>query len=228
MPSSRNQNLPASAQGLNQNFGVLQSSFSKEEILVIMVTILDDGLTIWPVNKECKNSCPLKSNRNKTQLKWNRWRHCLFLYKPIGPEESQLFCAELWPAWTAASPVQKARGRVRLAPCKWGSPLPGHPGTSVQPAVCHVNIPRAPHPFARRSLSQRSFSSDYVPAVPFGASSFNLLCSSGLLFRKRRRTHLHPHIAHACLHEHSRAVTVPWLQREAHVVLLPPYMTGKD
>lgn len=61
VPGSRTQNLPVLAQGLNQNFGVLQSSFSKEEMVGIMVFPWPSQLLI----RNVKTPVPL----NPTEIK---------------------------------------------------------------------------------------------------------------------------------------------------------------
>lgn len=107
------------------------------------------------------------------------------------------------------------------------TPPPQLPGSSVQPAVCRADAPRAPHPSPRQSLSKRS---SRLGCVPYGALSPPSLLTSfaplGRSSEKTSRKRLHPHVA--CLREQGSAVTAPGLQRELQDFLLPPYTTGKD
>lgn len=112
------------------------------------------------------------------------------------------------PQWRVAVFAEQEQG---------GHPFPGHP---CQPH-CAMCLPRAPHPclagvapqtFQLRLCSCCSWCLLSQPPWISGLSSKSLGEDTS---------------THTSLHEHSRAVPVPWLQREPHAVLLSASMTGK-
>ena len=159
MPSSRKQNLPSSAQEFNQNFGVLRSSFSKEVILVIMVFPWPSHLLIRNIKAPVPlNPAEIKHSQNKTD--GDAAYFCINQLVQKNRSSSVL---------SSVLPGQQAALRRRHA-AMWAQ----HPSPpprdlrSLQHAGWTLPGLRTP---ALGSLSQRSFTSDYVPAVPFGAST---------------------------------------------------------
>lgn len=176
----------------------------------------DNGvpLMVSTVNLECYNSCPLKPNRNKTA-------------KIKQMETEPYFCGNQL--------VQKNCSFFVL-----GSEQPGQQPAQSRGRVCWAGMGRMPPPWAPsactvpcafpglhtlhwQELSHWPFCSDFAPAVLLAASSLEILVFLGCSSKIPRGGSS----THTSLHEHSRAVALPWIQREPCAVLLPPSMTGK-
>lgn len=98
------------------------------------------------------------------------------------------FCAELWPAWSAASPFPRARSRVcqagtgRVSPPQ--APLPACTGPCAFPGL---------HTPSLAGVIPQTLQLDYAPAVLLGAFPLKFLVFWAALQKTPEKTPPHTH-----------------------------------